>query len=141
MTKMFVGKGVMHDAMPVAEMIRTLQYDYKRMREIGARILAAIESCEVNCACSDLLEFQLVQDSHFWFQNRLMEAADYPQTEEHVNCHERLNGILVAINGALCSGRFSALTVDLADFVEESLAHISDMDEPFHEYLISEKSG
>ena len=131
----------MHDAMPVAEMIRTLEYDYDRMREIGARILAAIECCDVKCACGDLLEFQLVQDSHFWFQNRLMEAADYPQMEDHVSSHERLNCILVAINGALCSGRFSSLTGELADFIEEALAHISEMDEPFHEFLLVEKSG
>jgi hemerythrin len=140
MTKMFFGKGFMHDAMPVAEIIRTLQYDHERMREIGARILSAIGKCDVNCACGDLLEFQLVQDSHFWFQNRLMEAADYPDMEEHVRCHERLHNILIAVNGALCSGRYSTLTDELAAFIEEALAHITEMDEPFHDYLIAEKS-
>lgn len=131
----------MHDAMPVAEVIRTLQYDYDRMRDLGARILGAINECDVQCACSDLLELQLVQDGHFWFQNRLMEAAGYPRADEHIRSHDRLNGILVAINGALCSGRFSALSGDLASFIQESLAHIAEMDEPFHEYLMAEKSG
>lgn len=135
------GKGDMHDAMPVAEMINTLSYDHDRMREVGERILAAIECCDVEAARGDLLEFQLIQDSHFWFQDRLMEAAGYPQMEEHVRCHRRLNAILMAINGVLCSGRFSALTGELAEFIEESLAHIHEMDEPFHDYLIAEKSG
>ena len=131
----------MTDAMPVAEMIETLSYDHDRMREIGERILAAIECCDVEAARGDLLEFQLVQDSHFWFQDRLMQAADYPEAQEHARCHQRLNTILMAINGVLCSGRFSALTGELAGFIRESLAHIDEMDEPFHEYLIAEKSG
>ncbi|MEN8195548.1 MAG: hypothetical protein ABFS30_03420 [Pseudomonadota bacterium] len=131
----------MNDAMPVADMIKTLSYDHERLREVGARILDAIECCNVECACGDLLEFQLIQDSHFWFQNRLMEAASYPAREDHIRCHKRLHTILIAINGVLCTGRFSALTVDLASFIEESLAHIHEMDDPFHEFLIQEKSG
>lgn len=131
----------MNDAMPVAEMIKTLSYDHERLREVGARILEAIECCNVESACGDLLEFQLIQDSHFWFQNRLMEASYYPARDEHIRCHERLHRILIAINGVLCSGKFSALTTDLASFVEESLAHIPEMDDPFHEFLIREKSG
>lgn len=131
----------MNDAMPVAEMIKTLSYDHERLREVGTRILNAIECCNVESACGDLLEFQLIQDSHFWFQNRLMEAASYPAMEEHMRCHERLHRILIAINGVLCSGRFSALTTDLASFIEQSLAHIPEMDDPFHEFLVQEKSG
>jgi hemerythrin len=131
----------MNDAMPVADMIRTLNYDHERLREVGKRILDAIECCNVQSACGDLLEFQLIQDSHFWFQNRLMEAASYPDREDHIRCHDRMLRILTAINGVLCSGRFTALTTDLASFIEESLAHIPEMDEPFHEFLIREKSG
>ena len=131
----------MNDAMPVAEMIKTLSYDYDRLRELGSRIIGAIDCCNVESACGDLLEFQLVQDSHFWFQDRLMEAASYPGMEDHVRCHKRLHGILIAINGVLCSGRYSALTADLASFIEESLAHIHEMDHPFHDFLIEEKSG
>lgn len=131
----------MNDAMPVAEMIKTLSYDHDRMREVGKRILEAIECCDVEAARDDLLEFQLIQDSHFWFQDRLMKAADYPDTEQHVRRHKRLNSILMAVNGVLCSGRFSALTNELAAFLEESLAHIDEMDHPFHKFLIEEKSG
>lgn len=131
----------MNDAMPVADMIRTLQYDHERLREVGARILEAIECCCVESACRDLLEFQLIQDSHFWFQNRLMEAASYPAREDHIRCHDRLHRILIAINGVFCSGRYSALTTDLASFIEESLEHIPEMDDPFHDFLITEKSG
>jgi hemerythrin len=131
----------MNDAMPVAEMIKTLRYDHDRLREVGARILAAIECCDIEEARGDLLEFQLIQDSHFWFQDRLMEAANYPDTESHVRCHKRLNSILMAVNGVLCSGRFSALTAELAGFIEESLDHIHEMDDPFHKFLIEEKSG
>jgi len=135
------GEGSMNDAMPVAEMIKTLSYDHDRLREVGERILKAIECCNVETACGDLLEFQLIQDSHFWFQDRLMEAAGYPGMEDHVRCHKRLLTILIAINGVLCSGRFSALTTDLASFIEQSLAHIHEMDHPFHDFLIQEKSG
>jgi hemerythrin len=131
----------MNDAMPVAEMIKTLSYDHDRMREVGARILEAIERREVEAACGDLLEFQLIQDSHFWFQDRLMKAAEYPDAEPHACRHKRMHSVLMAVNGVLCSGRFSTLTDELAAFIEESLAHIHEMDDPFHEFLIKEKSG
>lgn len=131
----------MRDAMPVAEMIRTLSYDHDRMREVAGRILKAIDCCDVESARGDLLEFQLIQDGHFWFQNRLMEAAGYPEADEHIRCHERLATVLTAVNGVLCSGRFSVLTDQLAAFVEESLDHIDQMDLPFHDFLIEERSG
>jgi hemerythrin len=131
----------MNDAMPVAEMIKTLSYDHDRMREVGARILEAIERREVEAACGDLLEFQLIQDSHFWFQDRLMKAAEYPDAEPHACRHKRMHSVLMAVNGVLCSGSFSTLTDELAAFIEESLAHIHEMDDPFHEFLIKEKSG
>ena len=131
----------MNDAIPVAKMIVTLSEDCGQLRELGARILAAIECCDVEAARGHLLEFQLIQDSHFRFQNRLMEEAAYPAMEEHVRCHERLYAILMAINGALCSGRCSALTAELAAFIEESLAHIHEMDQPFHDFLIGKDSG
>jgi hemerythrin len=126
----------MHDAMPVAEIVRTLQYDYEQLREVGGRILQSIECCDVERARDDLLEFQILQDGHFWFQNRLMEAAAYPDLEEHIRCHERLHTVLLAINRVLCSGRFSALTSEVARFIEESLSHIDEMDDPFEEFLI-----
>ncbi|MBE9557800.1 MAG: hypothetical protein IMF08_13160 [Proteobacteria bacterium] len=131
----------MNDAMPVADIVKTLSYDHDRMRVVGARVLAAIECCDIESARGDLLEFQLIQDSHFWFQDRLMEAANYPDTADHSRCHKRLNTILMAVNGVLCSGRFSALTEELAAFIEESLAHIHEMDDPFHRFLIKEKSS
>lgn len=130
----------MHDAMPVAEMIHTLSYDHDRMRDVGSRILDAIECCNVEAARDGLLEFQFIQDSHFWFQNRLMEAADYPQAAEHIRSHDRLATVLLAINGVLCTGRFSALTDEVAAIIRESLDHIDEMDQPFHEFLVQERS-
>lgn len=126
----------MHDAMPIAEVVRTLQYDFGQLREVGQRILCSIDCCDVEKAKDDLVAFQVIQDSHFWFQNRMMEAADYPDMEEHIRCHERLHAVLVAINKVLSSGRFSALTVEVARFIEESLAHIDEMDDPFQEFLM-----
>jgi hemerythrin len=131
----------MNDAMPVAEIVKTLSYDHDRMREVGTRLLKAVDSCDFEAVRGDLLEFQLIQDSHFWFQDRLMEAAAYPDTERHMRRHKRLHSILRAVNGVLCSGSFSALSDEFGSFIEESLAHIHEMDDPFHQYLIKEKSG
>lgn len=119
----------------IAEMLAALEDDHARLRELGAGILRAIEANDVDTAARALFELQGAQTSHFQFEEGLMEEAGFPGRESHAESHDRLVAALGAINAALGVGRISSLSRDLADFIEESMRHIGELDEAFHGFL------
>lgn len=119
----------------IAEMLAALDDDHERLGELGGSILRAIDANDVDMAASALIELQGAQTSHFRFEESLMEEAGFPGRESHAESHDRLVTALGAINGALGVGRISSLSQDLGAFIEESLKHISDLDECFRGFL------
>jgi hemerythrin-like metal-binding protein len=127
--------GNMGDPERIAEMLEALDDDHARLHKLGSSILHAIDANDVDRAAGGLLELQGVQASHFRFEESLMEEADFPGRVAHAHSHERLVAALDSINDALCVGRVSRLSQELGAFIADSLAHISELDETFRDFL------
>lgn len=121
----------------IAEMLDALEEDHKRLHKLGSTVLQALEVNDTDCAAHCLLELQIAQRSHFKFEEQLMKEAGYPGRENHVRSHEQLNATLSAINHALNIDRFRNLSRDLGSFVDDSVAHVRELDEAFQEFLTS----
>lgn len=125
----------MGDPERIAEMLEALDDDHARLHSLGSSIVHAIDANDVERAAHCLLELQGVQASHFRFEESLMEEADFPGREAHAYSHERLVAALDSINDALNVGRVSRLSQELGAFIENSLAHISELDDGFRSFL------
>lgn len=119
----------------ISRMLEALDDDHAQLHELGDSILRAIDANDVDRAADRLIALQGVQVSHFRFEESLMEEAGFPDLEEHARSHDRLVASLTAINAALGVGRVSSLSQELAAFIDESLSHISDLDETFRGFL------
>lgn len=126
----------MAEPRPITEIMEALEDDHARLHKLGSTIQQAIEVNDVDSAAHCLLELQVAQTSHFRFEERLMEEAGFPDREAHARSHERQTATLGAINQALDLGRFSSLSRDLGAFIEDSLAHIAELDETFRCFLV-----
>lgn len=120
---------------PVEEMLKGLDDDHARLRELGGRILSAIEANDVEGARRDLLALQLAQDTHFRFEERLMAEIAYPGHQVHAQDHLQLSETLAAINRALGSSRIGALSQELAAFIDDSLNHVDELDSRLRTFL------
>lgn len=125
----------MADSQRIAEMLAALEDDHAHLRELGGSILRAIDANEVDLAARALVELQGAQTAHFRFEEGLMEEAGFPGRATHAESHDRLVAALHTINNALGDGRVSSLSRDLAAFIDESLRHISELDDAFHNFL------
>lgn len=125
----------MADRGRVAEMLAALEDDHAHLRELGGSILHAIDANEVDSAARALLELQGAQTAHFRFEEGLMEEAGFPGRTIHAESHDRLVTALDAINRALGDGRVSSLSRDLGAFIDDSMRHISELDDIFHNFL------
>lgn len=125
----------MADPKRIAEMLAALDDDHAHLRELGGNILRAIDSNEVDLAARALVELQGAQTAHFRFEEGLMEEAGFPGRAAHAENHDRLVAALNAINNALGDGRVSTLSRDLGAFIDESIRHISELDEKFRRFL------
>ncbi len=125
----------MNEPKPIEDMLEALEGDHARLRKLGSTILQAIEVDDVDSAAHCLLQLQVAQTSHFKFEERLMKEAGYPGHEAHARSHARLTETLGAINQTLGFGRFRTLSRDLGAFIQNSLAHVAELDETFREFL------
>jgi hemerythrin len=125
----------MDEPKPIAAMLEAMEDDHARLHKLGSTIQQAIEVNDVDSAARCLLQLQVAQTSHFRLEERLMEETGFPDRETHARSHERLTGALGAINQALSLGRFSSLSRDLGAFIEDSLAHVAELDETFRYFL------
>jgi hemerythrin-like metal-binding protein len=125
----------MGDPDRITEMLAALDDDHARLHKLGSNILRAIDANNVDRAAHCLLELQGLQASHFRFEESLMEEAEFPGRDAHADSHERLVAALDSINHALDVGRVSRLSQELGAFIEDSLAHISELDETFQGFL------
>jgi len=120
---------------PVEDMLKGLDDDHDRLRELGGRILSAIEANDVEGARRNLLALQLAQDTHFRFEERLMTETGYPGRRAHAEDHLQLGETLAAINRALGSSRIGALSHDLSVFIDDSLNHVEELDRSLRAFL------
>ena len=125
----------MADSKRIAEMLAALEDDHAHLRELGGSILRAIDANEVDSAARALVELQGAQTAHFRFEEGLMEEAGFPGRATHAESHDRLVTALEAINNALGDGRVSSLSRELAAFIDDSIGHISELDERFRRFL------
>ncbi len=125
----------MTDSKRIAEMLAALEDDHAHLRELGGSILRAIDANEVDSAARALVELQGAQTAHFRFEEGLMEEAGFPGRDTHAESHDRLVTALEAINNALGDGRVSSLSRELAAFIDDSIGHISELDERFRRFL------
>ena len=126
----------MTEQRPIAEILEAHADDHERLHKLGNIILRAILVNDVDKVADCLLELQAAQTSHFRFEERLMEEVGFPDRETHARSHETLTATLGAINQALDLGRFSSLSRELGAFIEDSLAHVAELDEPFRCFLV-----
>jgi hemerythrin-like metal-binding protein len=119
----------------IAEMLAALDDDHAHLRELGGNILRAIDANDVDLAARALLQLQGAQTAHFRFEEGLMEEAGFPGRATHAESHDRLVTALEAINNALGDGQVSSLSRELGAFIDESLRHISELDDVFHNFL------
>ncbi len=125
----------MHEPARITAMLDSMDDDHDRLRELGRRIVEAIEANDVGRVSAGLLELQVAQTSHFRFEEQLMAEAGYPGRTEHAERHQRLIATLGAINEALGIGRLSRVSADLAGFIEDSMNHVAEIDETFRVFL------
>lgn len=125
----------MSDQKSIEGMLEALEDDHKRLNKLGSTILQALEVDDTDCAAHCLLELQIAQRTHFELEEKLMAEADYPGRELHTDSHERLNATLSAINQALNIDRFQNLNRDLGSFIDDSIAHVKELDESFLQFL------
>lgn len=120
---------------PVEDMLKGLDDDHDRLRELGSRILSAIKANDVEGAQRDLLALQLAQHTHFRYEERLMAETGYPGRKVHAEDHLQLNQTLAAINRALGTNRIGALSHELAVFINDSLNHVEELDGRLRTFL------
>lgn len=125
----------MDEPKSIAAMLKTLEDDHARLHKLGSTIQQAIEVNDENSAVRHLIKLQVAQASHFWLEERLMEEARFPDHKAHARSHETLTATLRAINQALRLGRFSSVSRDLDAFIEDSRAHVAQIDETFRCFL------
>ena len=126
----------MAEPRPIKEILEAHADDHEQLHKLGSTIQRAILANDVDKVADSLLELQASQTSHFRFEERLMEEVGFPDRETHARSHEKLTATLGAINQALGLGRFSSLSRELSAFIEDSLAHIAELDETFRCFLV-----
>jgi hemerythrin-like metal-binding protein len=131
----------MTEQRPITEILEAHADDHEQLHQLGCTIQQAILVNDVGKVADCLLELQAVQTSHFRFEERLMEEVGFPDRETHARSHEKLTATLGAINQALDLGRFSSLSRELGAFINDSLAHIEEIDETFRCFLVERTSA
>ena len=126
----------MAEPRPIAEILEAHADDHEQLHKLGSTIQQAILVNDVDKVADCLLELQASQTSHFQFEERLMEEVGFPDRETHARSHEKLTATLRAINQALGLGLFSSVSRELGAFIEDSLAHVADLDETFRCFLV-----
>lgn len=121
----------MDEPKSVAEMLEALENDHARLHKLGSAIQQAIEVSDKNAAVHGLAKLQVAQASHFWLEERLMEKVRFPDHKAHARKHETLATTLEAITQTLRLDRFSSVSLELDAFIEDSRAHVAELDGTF----------
>lgn len=109
--------------------------EHERLFQTVDRIRDALSAEDVNVAKQHLMQLEIYQRSHFEHEVGLMEQYEYPHITDHKKTHDNLNELLHSINMLINLENLQRLNEELADYLENSLKHVIEVDRPFQEFL------
>jgi hemerythrin len=111
--------------------------EHERLFQTVDRIRDALGAEELSVAKHHLMQLQIYQQSHFENEVGLMKQYEYPHIKDHKKAHDNLNEALHSINRLISLENLQRLNGELADYLENSLKHVIEVDRPFQEFLLA----
>ncbi len=109
--------------------------DHSELRELLDRLGNAIAAGDMSLAKQTLLRFQVWEERHFATEEDAMRSFGFPAYESHCDHHESLRDSLAAIGRFLLLEEPSAVHDSIVDYVEQTLAHVEELDRPLEAFL------
>jgi hemerythrin len=125
----------------IDQVLKEMKSEHEQMFQMVDRIRDAISAEDVNVAKQHLMQLQICQQSHFEHEVGLMEQYEYPHIKGHKKTHDNLIEALHSINRLINLENLQRLDGELADYLENSLKHVIEVDRPFQEYLSASRDG
>jgi hemerythrin-like metal-binding protein len=116
-------------------LLEEMKSEHEQLFQLVDRLRDAIDAEDMKLAKHNLLKLQIFQQSHFEHEASLMEQYAYPHTEDHTRRHNALTDTLHSINRLIHVEGLERLSGALADYLETSLTHITEVDQPFQQFL------
>lgn len=126
------GSDVRYD---IAQILEEMRSEHEQLFQMVEKIRAAIDAGDVSAAKHHLMQLQAYQQSHFEHEAELMKRYEYPHTDDHQKRHDALIGTLHDINKLIHLEHLRRLSRELANYLEDSLKHVIEVDRPFQDFL------
>lgn len=119
----------------IDQLLKEMELEHDQLFQSVDRIKESIGAEDMDEAKRRLIQLQGFQQAHFEHEVALMEQYEYPDIDDHKNTHVELIDALHSINRLIILENPRRLDVDLADYLENSLKHVIEVDRPFQEFL------
>ena len=119
------------------EFVELILDDHEELRALLETLSSAIAAGDHDGAKQQLLRFQVLEERHFAAEEQAMRSFGFPDYEAHRDHHVRLRDSLAAIGHFLLLEQPKALADSIADYVEQTLAHVEELDRPLESFLRS----
>lgn len=117
------------------DFVELILSDHEELRGLLERLNKAVSASDHASVKQVLLRLQVWEERHFAAEERAMRSFDYPDYEAHRHHHNALRHSLADIGRFLLLEEPKALHDSIFDYVEETLAHIEELDRPVESFL------
>ncbi len=119
----------------VDKILDEMKSEHEQLFQTVDRIRDALSAEDMSVAKHHLIKLQIYQQSHFDHELGLMEQYEYPHSNDHKKTHGNLIEALRSINKLINLENLQRLNGELADYLDNSLKHVIEVDRPFQEFL------
>ena len=124
---------------PIGSVLDQMKAEHDQLVQTVQDIRHAIETKDVDRATKLLMQLQIHQQAHFDHEMAVMQRCRYPAAAEHEASHEGLIDVLHNIYRLISLENLQQLSGELAEYLEDSLNHIIEVDRPLQDFLLSSK--
>lgn len=115
--------------------VEVILQDHAELHDLLEQLKTAVANDHNGHAREVLLRFQVWEERHFAAEEAAMRSFDFPDYEAHRRHHNVLRDALAAIGSYLLLEEPRALHLSVVDYVEQTLAHLEELDGPLESYL------
>ena len=119
----------------VDKVLDEMKSEHEQLFQTVDRIRDALSAEDMSVAKNQLIKLQIYQQSHFDHETGLMEQYEYPHSNDHKQTHGNLIEALRSIIKLIYLENLQRLNGELADYLDNSLKHVIEVDRPFQEFL------